>query len=245
MTALDRIFEQAWNEVSAGRASVEEVIQRYPEHARELQQLLETARWVENGAKIRAPASLRAAGRRDLIAHMAASRSPRRPRYTLWEGLFRRRLAPALAGLALVLTVGTAAAQSAEPGDLLYGWRQASEVAFLAASPEKASAALAIADRRAEDVLEAPRPSSEFELALSAYQAWLKRIEGHGLLTPDVLQQLGTHRQRFLNEGIEVPLLDDVTGSESGEAIFPVPELTPNLIPTLLPDLEDPLDLLD
>lgn len=245
MSALDRIFEQAWDEVSSGRASVEQVTQRYPEHAPELKELLETARRIEAGAALRAPAALRAAGRRSLTAHMASSRSTGRGWSSMWEGVFRRRLAPALAGLALVFTVGTAAAQAADPGDLLYSWRQASEVGYLSISPDKSSAAVTIADRRVQDIFQAPGHTDEYDLAVASYLSWLERIEDQGLLTLEVKGALSAHQVRLRDRGIELPELEEVTEAEAEETLLPTPELIPSLIPTVLPGIEDPLDLID
>lgn len=245
MNKLEQVFEQAWAELESGRASLDEVLSRYPEHDQELREMLEAATWVQQAPHIKAPDQVRAMGRRRLVAHMAGSPHSGAEKPSIVETLFMRRLAPALASLALVLTIGTAAAQAAGPGDILYRWRQASEVARLTLSPDQPETATAIADRRALDLLQEVAGTREFELAAEAYQIWIERIVERGLLNDQIEQTLVTHQRMFEELGIDVPLLQDLLDAEEPQEILPTPDGTVPALPTLDPGLPDPLDLLD
>lgn len=245
MSKLEQVFEQAWSEMTSGGASLDEVLSRFPEHDHELREMLEAAIWLRGAPQIEAPEEIRTIGRRRLAAHMAASPRNGAARPSLLETLFKRRLAPALAGLALVLTVATAAAQAAGPGDLLYRWRQASEAARLTISPDQTETASAIADRRALDLLQGVAGTREFELAAEAYQNWIERIVERGLLNDRIEQTLVTHQRMFEEQGIDVPLLQVLLDAEEPQEILPTPDGTVPALPTLDPGLPDPLDLLD
>lgn len=245
MSGHEQAFEQAWAELSSGRENIEDILSRHPEVRQELRGMLEAAAWLSEGPAIGAPDNVKAIGRRRLLAHMAANPRAEPDRPSLFASLFRRRLAPALAALALFVSAGTAAAQTAGPGDLLYGWRQVSESAWLAVSPDKPSTALVVADRRARELLMAPAGSQQFELAAEAYQAWIARIVEQGLLTETIGRALAGHRQQFQEQGIPVPALEGQLEGELQEPILPTLELTAPALPTLAPELLDPPDLFD
>lgn len=245
MSKLEQVFEQAWSEMASGEASLDEILSRFPEHDHALREMLEAAIWLREAPPIEAPEEVRAIGRQSLGAHMAANPRTGAAKPPLLETLFKRRLAPALASLALVLTVGTAAAQAAGPGDFLYRWRQASEAARLTISPDQPETAAVIADRRALDLLQVVSGTEEFELAAQAYRSWIEWIVERGLLNDEIEQVLATHQRRFEEQGIDMPLLQDLLDAEDSQEILPTPERTAPALPTLDPGLPDPLDLLD
>lgn len=207
MTSLEHAFEDSRQRIAAGEATVEACLARYPEHADRLAELLAAAGRLEQLPATQLAQSARVRGRNQLRAHMAAhpraSAARRQPSF-----LSPRRWAPALAAIALALTAGTAAAQSAGPGDLLYPWRQASETIWLTVAPNRRTAALDVAQRRLQDLLQASPNTSRYGQAFGAYEAWIQRMEVAGLVDSQTEPSLERQRQQLQSRGIDVPEID-------------------------------------
>lgn len=156
-------------------ASLEDCVNRYPQHADTLRALLSTAARLHAARSIQTPAEFKHRGRTGLAAHMQAH-----PRRAERRSFFWARAAVALSVLTLAfLITGTGLAQSALPGEILYGWKLRSEQVWRVLTPDKLSADLTLADRRFAEILATP-PSSEAQwIALQGYVEVLRRLAAY------------------------------------------------------------------
>jgi hypothetical protein len=233
MTDPDRVLEECLKLLASGQLTIEQCLERDPRHAAKLSRALQAAGWLQSSADLSMPVAARNKGARALAAHMATH--PRRQARTIWRLPAYRQWAPALAALALCLTAGTALAQTAGPTDLLYGWRLASESAWLSLSPAPEATALAVAERRAQDLLRTVAAGEQTGPALSAYQDWLARLQSSNMVTDRMAQALAAHQAAFQASGIELtgPELDG-----SSEDTLPAGTPLPNTLPLPSPVLE-------
>jgi hypothetical protein len=231
MISLEAAFEESQRQIAAGVATLEACLARYPQHSDHLAAMLTAAARLEQLPAARLPDPAKIRGRNQLRAYMAAH--PRRPSASRRRisPFSPRRWAPALAVLGLALTVGTAAAQSAGPGDWLYPWRQTSEAMWLRISPEKDAAALTIADRRLQDLLRAEPDSPGYAQALDAYQRWIRVMETDGLVDPQTEPALEQHRRQLQTSGIDVPEIEHALGGQPP----PRQKATPSALPSATP----------
>ena len=125
---------------------------------------------------------------------------------------------------------GTGFAQSALPGETLYGLKLSSETAWRAASPDPVGADLVLADRRAGELLTlagrqtaanasegVSQPDAETE-GIAAYTDVLDRLETEttGPNADQVLYRLQAHQDELSKAGIHVPKLDDMVAHGQG-----------------------------
>ena len=233
MIELEQILEDCLRQLADGRTTVDDCLAQHPQHAAELGRLLPAAARLAIAGGLRLNPTARQQGRQRLVSHMAARPRRQLSRGRGWALPALRRLAPALAALALVLTAGTAFAQAAGPDELLYGWRLASESVWLAISPEPEQTALAVTERRAQEVLQSVASEATSSRALNAYQQWIAMLAEEGLITDSIAQALSRQQAAFRAEGLELPALDSLLEAD-GEALpasTPQPEVFP--LPTL------------
>src|SRR5512146_1233597 len=143
MDELELALDDCLQRLASGKLSLGQCLARYPQYASELRPILETALRVQQGKNVRPSGAMRARTRARLAQHI--ERHPRQPR----KIRVVPRLAFALVSVALALIlVGTAFAQAALPGQVLYRLKLSTERAWRAASPNPVSTDLLLADRR-------------------------------------------------------------------------------------------------
>ncbi len=234
MGRFERALDDCLERLMGEEAGLEDCLQGYPEFADELRPLLKAASQVKRGAEAQPSPEFRRRGRAQLMTHMRAH--PRRSVTYRTRGLAPAyRLAIGLTTLVLaVFVTGTAFAQSAMPGDLLYGWKLASESAWRAVSPDPVATDLALAGRRTQELLAVSGPDRG--IALQGYQQVLNRLVSQ---TDPVGQQrifpiLTVQRERLAQSGILVPDLDKYLSSHSVPTPLPQPSnLTPSPQPSI------------
>jgi hypothetical protein len=147
--SIESIFDECLESVLSGRETVEQCLQRYPEHATELDSLLSTAMSVNRAVQVRVDPQTIARGRYKLQLKMAEMSKPRRPFFRLQPRWALPVLVPLLV---FVLGAGTVlAADSSLPGSPLYPVKIATENARMGLArtdTEKAALATVFADRR-------------------------------------------------------------------------------------------------
>lgn len=240
MSTLETALDGCLEALASGEMTLEECLVRYPEHALELRPLLLAAVRVSDSPAIAPSPQFRARAREQLVAHMRAHPQPVSPRAVLARSSFASRargLAGALASAVLVLAVaGTAAAQWALPGHALYGWKRASESAWVSLQPGpqlKLETQLAIAARRLAEAEAVAGDPARVTTALEGYAASIAAIQSltaeHPDLQAEVDAALARQSERLndlRDEGLTIP---------PNETLPTPPSLTPTgAVPTLL-----------
>jgi len=245
---LARLVEDP-HQGTSGEVRLEECLALYPEHARELRQLLGAAAQLEQGRTVRAPSQFKTRTRAQLATHMAAH--PRGP--TIMVGHTRAgvqwrprprgptfgfasfppvtlRLAFGLAALvALFLVTGTALAQGALPGSVGYGWKITSERAWRVFQPDPLVADLVLATRRADELaLVADDPGAQ-PIALQGYRQALETVGRYTLpVAQPLIREALVEQQQSLNQaGLDVPELNALLTTVTSEPAPPTSTLSP------------------
>lgn len=171
MSKLELALENSLERIDQG-ATLEECLASYPEFSDQLKLLLLAAQQVQSVPAMVPSPAFKSELRTQLLAH---TRTTRRP--VAWRNTPTFRYAVSFAVLVLGLTTsGTALAQRALPGDILYGWKLGSENVWRSFQKNEASADLALTHRRIEE-LKAVKGYAELELiGIQAYSNVLEHI---------------------------------------------------------------------
>ena len=226
MEEFELALDDCLRRLGSGRSSLAQCLARYPQHAAQFRPLLETAVQLQRGKQARPSGAARDRTRAKLTQYIQSH--PRQPRNVRLVP----RLTFAIVSIALAaLMVSTAFAQAALPGQPLYGLKISSERVWRAASPDHVAVDIALANRRADEIVqlvemkpesntkEGPRMDAEAE-GLAAYSVVLDRLsmEVNGPDDAVILTVLEAHQQRFEHAGIRVPRLDDIVAkSQHGQ----------------------------
>lgn len=241
MTDFDRILDDCLIQLSSGASTLDECLARHPKHAAQLKPLLQTASRLERGQEVRPSPAFKARARARLTLHMQAH--PRRKPVFLPF----LRVAFSMAVLVLVfLAAGTALAQGALPGEMLYDWKLSSEQAWRATSSDSLAVDLALSERRVDEMLAVSSDAAAYASALKGYQETLARltVQMDADAAARILPVLQSQQERLAQGGLSVPELD-IQLVPTSIPVPIVPEIIPELplpvptvkIPNLLPDL--------
>jgi hypothetical protein len=184
MSNVDEILEQCLTDLMNGASTVEECLARYPEHAVQLEPLLQTATRVQMGSSVRPAPAFRSRTRARLTMHMQAH--PRRVVRSFSS--FWRMLAGAAAMVLTLCVTGTVYAQGALPGDPFYGWKLTSEEAWRLVSPDTVETDLHIANRRINEMNVTANDQARWARALEGYKEVRNRLEVE--LDPETLENI-------------------------------------------------------
>jgi len=215
-------------------------LEKYPAHAAELAKLLDSAAQIEAAREVAVPLEGRRRIGRRLQAHVRAH--PRKPPRRGWYVLSTR---PALAfGLALVLLVSvtTATAQAALPGNVLYPVKLASEQVWRVFQPDGVGADLNRAERRVREMERVANDRDRVEQAGNAYVSVVENVVEH-LATVEsqgeeqkkqevaaerarIEQALREHKERLKRAGVTLAELDRILESRNDPLPSP-PEAPP------------------
>lgn len=205
---LDSVLEDCLERIAQGE-TLQRCLELYPEHAAELKPMLLAAARLESSTQVRPSGAFKTRARAQLYAHMEAH-----PRQRGWS----QQLSPVLrtisvlATLLLAFTVtGTALAQSALPGQVLYPWKLASERVWHNISSDPVGVDLVLADRRVDEAVAVSQNSEARDIALHGYEKVMKDLASESTATADDRVQAGLKDQqdRLKNAGLEVPKLQD------------------------------------
>ena len=163
---------------------------------------------------------------RELFAGTSALRVPR-PKFAP----LTRRVAMVYAVLiAALLFTGTAKAQSALPGETLYGWKRTSEQVWLAVSPDRVGTQITLADRRLAEWIAVERDPARREAAQREYLNTLSSLEaaGNAQSRARVLPALQAHERELQHAGLSSQSLDAylALAASSGPVAQVVPSAT-------------------
>ncbi|MEW5938263.1 MAG: hypothetical protein AB1750_01260 [Chloroflexota bacterium] len=234
MNDFDRILDDCLARMSAGASTLEDCLTRHPDHAAQLRPLLQTASRLERAGAARPSPAFKARARARLTLHMQAH--PRRKTRT---SSFLRVAFSAAVFLLAFLVAGSAAAQAALPGDPLYGWKLTGEQVWRATASDPLVVDLALASRRADEMLAVSGDPAAYSIALEEYQKALARLtsEADAEAQERIRSALSAQQEAFAEAGIAVPELDTYLGSQTPvEDVAPVPSsIPPTVIPTFAP----------
>jgi len=236
MTELEQIMKQCLLEMEQGAASVDECLARYPDHAAQLKPILITASHLTQGRGIQPSAAFKARARARLTLHMQAH-----PRRRSRFGFAFRRFATGLVVILLtLLATGTAYAQSALPGDLLYDWKLASERTWRAVSPDPIAADIAIANRRISELNSVAEDPIRRTRALEGYLDVVTRLETE--LDEETLKRILPVIPAIEDSRQPTPVPAVPSAPEGTHAPEPttLPEPTPTVLPEIIPTIQFP-----
>jgi hypothetical protein len=232
MIPLEDVIDDCLEQLENGTATVEQCLARYPQHAAELRPLLMATMQFQPARTVTARSTFKTRNRAQLIAHMGEHPRGRRqaasPFFQFFQSGFKVAFSLGAVAVAL-LVVSTGAAQSAMPGQPLYGLKRTSENVWRAVSPDPLSVDLAISERRAEELVQVHGTDAESSL-LQDYQ--------------DALEQLDTYNDADDQELIANSLSAQQQELQQGGVIVPTLEQLLDLAPlTLTPTTEVPIQL--
>jgi RNA polymerase sigma factor (sigma-70 family) len=113
--------------------------------------------------------------------------------------------------IAALLVTGTAKAQSALPGDILYGWKRTSEQAWRSLSPDPVGTDIFLANRRLSEWIAVQNDPARSANASDDYFDELANLQstGNAQTRARILPVLKIHRQRLNDSGISTTQLDN------------------------------------
>ncbi len=198
-------------------ATPEECLAQYPQFRLEMAPLLIAAQDLGALDSLEPTAEFRSRTREKLLAHMRAN--PRRR--DNWYGSLSFRYAASLALIFVALaSTGTALAQSALPGDTLYGWKLASERIWYSLHGNPVDADIYLSGRRVVEIQAIQGRANLETIGVGAYTAVLQQLSSDLAMDPEkaigvseILQhQKDQLKEIFENSGADLPGLDELFG---------------------------------
>ena len=213
MSKLDLALEDCLVRMDQEGESFEDCLSRYPEFAAELKPLLLAAHQVRDARQPNASPKFKSKLRSDLLAH-AHSHQPQAG----WRNTPTFRYAVSFAVLMLAMvTSGTALAQRALPGDILYSWKLGSESVWRSFQKNEVGVDLALVQRRLEE-LKAVKGHQELEvIGIQAYGNVLEHIGSQYSSNP---QSVVAIQEQILNQRGLLEDLYDEEDLSSLDALF-------------------------
>jgi len=240
MSDFEIALDECLTQLAGGASSLDEILARHHEHAAQLKPLLQTAMRFESAQTIKPSPVFKARARRQLTNYMKAYS---RRQSWIASPIWRVGLGAAVFVIALLLT-GTAFAQSALPGQVLYTWKLSSENIWRALAPNPVGVDLSLANRRVDEMIAVVGDSSQEAQALNGYLIVLARLksESNAQNENQILDVLKLQQAKLLQSGITVPELNQTLAPSSSNPSLPsnipaLPNLSPTIAPKLLPSL--------
>jgi DNA-directed RNA polymerase specialized sigma24 family protein len=109
------------------------------------------------------------------------------------------------------LVTGTAKAQSALPGDVLYGWKRTSEQALQTISIDPVGTDIFLANRRLNELIAVEKDPARSNTALNDYYDALNHLKSTGdpVTSARILPVLKAHKERLNESGLSTASLDN------------------------------------
>jgi len=235
MTEFEQVLQKCLHDLEQDVSNVDDCLHRYPAYAQQLEPILLTSAYLERAREARPSGAFKARVRTKLIRQMYAH--PRKPARSNFMFM---RLATGLTAVILVLiAAGTVYAQGALPGETFYHWKLTSENAWRAISSDPVKTDLAIADRRATELIAVKSNPVLYSQTLKAYLEVTTRLKSEVDVENEtrILTVLDAQVEELNRSGILLPRIDqDVLPPTEEPTLTPAP--TP--ISTPLPTLETP-----
>jgi hypothetical protein len=263
MTEFEKVLQECLHDLERGVSNVDDCLDRYPGHARQLEPILLTSTHLARAGTARPSNAFKARVRTKLIQQM---RAHPRQRKAAGSGFMFARWAMGLAVVLLaLLTAGTVYAQGALPGEAFYAWKLASENVWRAISPDPVKTDLAIAEHRVDELIAVSDDPVLYSQALEAYLEVAARLKSQVNAENEthILAVLDTQVEELNQSGILLPQPDQEVLPSSDEPTLvpatPIPVLTtpqvdstdlPQIIPTrqappeIVPTVEVPEEII-
>lgn len=203
MNDFETIFDESWSQIESGQSTMDEVLERHPEHRAHLGPLLQAASKLAVTKEMSSPSpGFRAHNRTQLNKYMHENPQMKRVSPVFW------RLTITLVSMLLAFIVsGTVFAQSALPGDVFYDWKLGSENAWRMVSPDRLGTDLTLSNRRVNELVALSGDEFHRTRALEDYQRLLIRFKD-AKDQERVLIVLQSQWEFLNNAGVSVPELD-------------------------------------
>ncbi len=199
------IFEECLELVLVKGETVEECLRRYPEHARELKSLLETATATKKATAVQPSPEFRERARQQFYAALRQMPAQKKRAGFSWGGQPRWATVVAVVLAILLVSSGTVAAASGSmPDQPLYPVKRASEQARLAltfSSLHKAELYARLADRRVLEIVYLASKNKPEQVQRTA-----QSLDGHLARIADLA---ATQKMMFGEAGAPVPMLTE------------------------------------
>lgn len=202
---LETILDTCLYQIEEGEVSLDECLKRYPEHARELQPLLQAATRLARGREVVPDPSYKARTRTQLNIYM--QQHPQRKRVS---PIFTRFAVAAMTVLLLFVASGTAFAQTALPGDAFYSWKLRSEDVWRFTSSDPLGVDITLSNRRVNELVSVSSDQARRARAVENYQKLLIKFnsEQDPQRRQRILPILRAQHDELLKAGVQVPELE-------------------------------------
>jgi hypothetical protein len=202
---LETILDTCLYQIEDGESNIDECLDRYPEHARELKPLLMTATKLARAREVAPDPSYKARARTQLNVYMQ-----QHPQRRHVSPLFWRFSIVAMAVLTLFVVSGTAFAQGALPGDTLYNWKLTSEDVWRITSTDPLGVEITMSNRRVNELVSVSGDQVRQARAMENYQKLLVKFnaEKDQRKRERILPILRAQHDALLKAGVQVPELE-------------------------------------
>lgn len=202
---LEMILDTCVSQIEGGKATVDEVLARYPEHAAQLKPLLKAATMLSSGREIAPNPAYRARARSQLNIYMQ-----QHPQHQKISPVFWRFTIAFATVLLLFVASGTTFAQGALPGDRLYNWKLTSENVWRMTSPDQLGVDIALSNRRVNELLTVSSNQDRRAQAIDSYERLLIHFssEQNPRDQARILPILRAQHEALRNACISVPELE-------------------------------------
>lgn len=226
MKNFDEILEESLDKIASGESTLEECLARNPIHAAELQPVLAAVDLLKRGRDVK-PSPLFAARLRSELAHKAQSKPK-----SIWRSpFFLQRMAfSAAIVLFLFVFTSTAFAQTALPGESLYGLKLTSESVWRVVTTDPVGTDLKISERRINEYMAVSKDEIRRARVLNGYHELLLRLQAQEdeQEKARILQTLKSHQDSLHNAGLSIPELDSYFSGGATETGGDFPLATPD-----------------
>lgn len=201
---LETILDICLYEIEEGESSIDECLARYPEHAAQLQPLLQAATRLSRARAVVPDPSYKLRARSQLNAYMQQHPQRKRVSPIFW------RVSIAFATvMMLFLASGTAFAQQALPGDTLYNWKLTSEHVWRFTSSDQLGYDIALSQRRMNELLVVSGDERRQAWAIQNYETLLIKFQNASEQDRVRIQPvLQAQHKALLDAGVDLTALE-------------------------------------
>lgn len=206
---FQHVLENCLTRLLSGASSLKECLVRHPEFAPQLEPILQTVLLLDLGRDAR-PVPAFVNYTQDVLMQSLRFR-PRRSQLVISAPAVRRLALSFAMIMAAFLATGTVYAQSAMPGESMYGWKRTSEQVWQALAPHSTTADIMLAERRLDEWIAVENDPKLSGLAKNEYQqalAHLKANSSENDLTL-IAFMLQSQQEELEQAGLSSPELDE------------------------------------
>jgi hypothetical protein len=202
---LETILDICVSQIEDGDSDIDECLALYPEHAAQLEPLLNAATKLSRGREIIPDPRYKARTRAQLSIYMQQNPQRKRVSPMLW-----RVAIGAMTMLIVFLATGTSFAQSALPGDQLYNWKLTSENVWRMTSDDQLGVDITLSNRRVNEMVVVSGDQARTARALGNYEKLLAKFNSTKSEKDRarILPVLRAQHEALIKAGVSVPELD-------------------------------------